>query len=60
MISILTPYYKTMQAFDGQDALDVIRKSPPALIVTDVMMPRLDGWGLMKALHEGLAASSGC
>jgi signal transduction histidine kinase/DNA-binding response OmpR family regulator len=37
---------------DGQAALDEIRKCRPDLLLTDVMMPRLDGFGLLRAVRE--------
>ncbi|HYD56068.1 MAG TPA: ATP-binding protein, partial [Burkholderiales bacterium] len=37
---------------DGAAALEAIRGRAPALVITDVMMPRLDGFGLVKALRE--------
>ncbi|WP_420992532.1 response regulator [Cupriavidus sp. 30B13] len=36
---------------DGQEALELARAAPPDLIVSDVMMPRLDGFGLLRALR---------
>ena len=43
---------------DGQAALAAIQEHPPDLVVTDVMMPKLDGFGLLKELrsHEHTAA----
>jgi PAS domain S-box-containing protein len=38
-------------AVDGQDALETVRASVPDLIVSDVMMPRLDGFGLLRELR---------
>ena len=37
---------------DGEAALEVIRKRPPDLVLTDVMMPKLDGFGLLKQLRS--------
>ncbi len=37
---------------DGQDALDAIRRRKPDLVLTDVMMPRLDGFGLLRELRS--------
>jgi signal transduction histidine kinase/DNA-binding response OmpR family regulator len=36
---------------DGQVALERIRRHRPELVLTDVMMPRLDGFGLLRALR---------
>jgi signal transduction histidine kinase/DNA-binding NarL/FixJ family response regulator len=38
-------------AADGQAALEQARANPPHLIVSDVMMPRLDGFGLLRELR---------
>jgi PAS domain S-box-containing protein len=46
----LEPYYKVSEAVDGQDALDGIDASAPEIIVSDVMMPRLDGIHLCREL----------
>lgn len=37
-------------AFDGQDALDKAKAGRPDVVVTDVMMPRMDGFTLAKHL----------
>jgi signal transduction histidine kinase/DNA-binding response OmpR family regulator len=37
---------------DGQAALESIRRSPPALVLSDVMMPRLNGLELLKAIRS--------
>ncbi|HEX2915559.1 MAG TPA: ATP-binding protein [Chloroflexia bacterium] len=39
---------------NGKAALDTLRKNPPDLVLTDVMMPELDGIGLLQAIraHE--------
>ena len=33
---------------DGQAALEAARANPPDLVLSDVMMPRLDGFGLLR------------
>jgi signal transduction histidine kinase len=40
---------------DGIAALEAVRRHPPALVLSDVMMPRLDGFGLVRALRDDLA-----
>jgi signal transduction histidine kinase/CheY-like chemotaxis protein len=37
---------------DGQEALAAIQARRPDLVLTDVMMPHLDGFGLLRALRE--------
>ncbi len=37
---------------DGQEALEAIRAKRPDLILTDVMMPNLDGFGLLRAIRS--------
>ncbi|MCM2394092.1 SpoIIE family protein phosphatase [Streptomyces albipurpureus] len=43
--------YRVSSVNDGQDALRAIRAHPPDLVVSDVMMPRLDGLSLVAALR---------
>jgi signal transduction histidine kinase/DNA-binding response OmpR family regulator len=37
---------------DGQAALESIRRNPPDLVLTDLMMPGLDGFGLLRAVRS--------
>ncbi len=48
---ILSPSYVVELATDGLAALDAVRQRRPALILSDVMMPNLDGFGLLRALR---------
>lgn len=43
--------YRVTTARDGHDALDAFRADPAAVVVTDIRMPGLDGWGLVHALR---------
>jgi signal transduction histidine kinase len=36
---------------DGERALAAVREHPPDVVVADVMMPNLDGFGLLRALR---------
>jgi CheY-like chemotaxis protein len=50
---LLAPYWTVEAVEDGQRALDVARAQPPDLILSDVMMPRMDGFGLLRAGGRG-------
>ncbi|WP_053226434.1 SpoIIE family protein phosphatase [Solirubrobacter soli] len=50
--TLLASEYAVQTAADGVDALEQARAHPPDLVLTDVMMPRLDGFGLLAALQE--------
>ncbi len=43
--------YPVVVARDGQEALDKIAKERPALVVTDILMPKLDGYALAYRLR---------
>ena len=43
---------------DGMAALRAIRADPPALVLSDVMMPGLDGFGLVRELRAGEETAS--
>src|SRR5579872_6699945 len=42
--------FKVDQAFDGQDALEKLGALLPHVVVTDLLMPRMDGFGLLRTL----------
>jgi DNA-binding response OmpR family regulator len=44
--------YRTSRAHDGQAGLEAIRRERPDVVLLDVMMPVLDGWGVLAALQE--------
>jgi CheY-like chemotaxis protein len=44
-------------ASDGIDALAVLREHDPALVLSDITMPRLDGYGLVRHVREDPARS---
>jgi CheY-like chemotaxis protein len=43
--------YEVMTARNGQEALDVIETKRPALIITDILMPKMDGFTLIYRLR---------
>ncbi|MEU2350666.1 SpoIIE family protein phosphatase [Modestobacter sp. NPDC049651] len=48
---LLAQRYTVEVVADGQAALEAVRADPPDLVVSDVMMPRLDGMQLLAALR---------
>ena len=49
---ILSQRWNTVVVRDGRAALDAVRRHRPDLVVTDVMMPLLDGFGFVQALRQ--------
>jgi CheY-like chemotaxis protein len=43
--------YRVITARDGQEALEMIERERPAVIVTDILMPRMDGFNLVHRLR---------
>ena len=49
---LLAPYYTVETVSDGQEALAAIARHRPDLVLCDVMMPRVDGFALLRALRS--------
>jgi DNA-binding response OmpR family regulator len=43
--------FRVRTAEDGAAALDEVRRDPPALLVLDLMMPRMDGWEVCRRVR---------
>ena len=52
LASILGKYYRVEVVADGAEALARIRSAAPDLVISDVMMPTLDGFGLLAAVRD--------
>ncbi len=48
---LLEPYYQVDTAVDGAAGLAQASHEPPDLVLSDVMMPKLDGFGLLRGLR---------
>ena len=48
---LLAPLCDVEGCPDGETALAAVRREPPDLVLADVMMPRLDGFGLIRMLR---------
>jgi CheY-like chemotaxis protein len=42
---------EVMTANNGREGLSVIRNNRPHLVISDLSMPELDGWGMMRELN---------
>jgi len=43
--------YPVVLAQDGQEALEIIKREIPALIITDILMPKMDGYAMVYKLR---------
>lgn len=44
--------YRIVVAADGEEALEVFRREQPNLVVLDIMLPKLDGYGVCRELRR--------
>ena len=44
--------YQATIAADGAQGIDLYRKLRPDLVLLDVMMPGVDGWGVLRAIRQ--------
>lgn len=52
MFALRASGHHVVTARDGLDALEKLATAPVDLVITDVNMPGLDGFGLVRALRE--------
>lgn len=43
--------YNVITATNGLEALEIIAKTPPSLIITDILMPKMDGFSMTQQLR---------
>src|SRR5499427_6473219 len=58
MMHMLGDRYEVYAVADGRQALEATRQLRPALVLADIMMPRLDGFGLLRAIRDDSALAS--
>ncbi|GAA1967061.1 hypothetical protein GCM10009798_29250 [Nocardioides panacihumi] len=49
---LLSDRYRTLAAHDGAEALQVLQDQPIDIVITDVMMPRVDGFELLARMKQ--------
>ncbi|MHB1004775.1 MAG: ATP-binding response regulator [Chloroflexota bacterium] len=52
MITAISDAYAVTEATDGSEALATMRAAPPDAVLVDLMMPGLDGYGVLRAMRE--------
>ena len=58
LTQMLRDRYDVHAVADGRQALKATRQLRPALVLTDVMMPQMDGFGLLRAIRDDAALAS--
>ena len=43
--------YEVLSAKDGEEALEIVRKESPDLIILDLMIPKIDGWEVCRRIR---------
>ena len=44
--------FKTVAAYDGQQALELARQNNPIFVVLDLMLPNMDGWEVCRTIRR--------
>ena len=57
-VRVLSLGCTVMRAYGGREAIDAARRERPDLIVLDLMMPDVNGFDVVKALHEQSATAA--
>ena len=50
--------YKVLQAENGRQGVDIAQHARPDLIICDIMMPVLDGYGVIHLLNKNAETAS--
>lgn len=50
--NILTPYYRVLEATNGEEGLRLARETRPDVVLSDVMMPVMSGLQMLQALRS--------
>jgi CheY-like chemotaxis protein/anti-sigma regulatory factor (Ser/Thr protein kinase) len=55
---VLSEHWRTVLVADGQEGIETARKLRPSVVVTDVMMPRLNGFEFVAAIRADPALAA--
>jgi two-component system chemotaxis response regulator CheY len=51
-LALTTAGYRVVQAVDGMEGLEVLEREVPDLVITDINMPKLDGYGFIEGARK--------
>jgi two-component system, chemotaxis family, chemotaxis protein CheY len=51
-VALMEAGYRVIQAVDGQHGLEVLEQETPQVIITDINMPKLDGFGFIENVRR--------
>jgi two-component system, chemotaxis family, chemotaxis protein CheY len=55
MLTLADAGFEVLQAVDGQDGLDVLDREQVDVVITDINMPRMDGYEVIKKMRSNSA-----
>ena len=58
MLTLADAGFEVLQAVDGQDGLDVLSKEQVDVVITDINMPRMDGYEVIRQMRRNSAHDS--
>jgi signal transduction histidine kinase/DNA-binding response OmpR family regulator/ABC-type sugar transport system substrate-binding protein len=58
IVEAQSPGYRVLRAQNGREALEIVRREQPDLVLLDLMMPELDGFGVLEAMREDRISST--
>ena len=44
--------YQVLEAGDGKTGLEIVREKPVSLVLLDLRLPGLDGWGVLREMKQ--------
>ena len=51
-VALMDAGYRVIQAVDGVHGLEVLEQETPHVIITDINMPKLDGFGFIESVRR--------